>query len=71
MDPILFLKAQEICVTALIDMWAELFQLDDDGKDAMTIINELTNKNLAKLIVTRSTAHATCNVIRAHSLPHA
>ena len=32
MDLILFPKAQGICVTALIDMWAELHQLDDDGR---------------------------------------
>lgn len=53
MDLVLFPKAQGISVAALIDMWAELYQLNDDGKDAMTLINEFTTKKLAKLIVTR------------------
>ncbi|XP_054776858.1 probable disease resistance protein At5g66900 [Prosopis cineraria] len=53
MDLGLFPEDQKIPVTALIDMWAELYGFDDDGKMAMTIINKLVSLNLANLLVTR------------------
>lgn len=54
MDLGLFPEDQRIRVPALIDMWIELYKLDDeDGKKAMNIIHNLTNKNLANVIVTR------------------
>ncbi|XP_054823428.1 probable disease resistance protein At5g66900 [Prosopis cineraria] len=53
MDLGLFPEDQKIPVAALIDMWAELHKLDDDGKKAMTIINKLVSLNLANLLVTR------------------
>ncbi|KAK4262262.1 hypothetical protein QN277_027844 [Acacia crassicarpa] len=49
----LFPEDQKIPATALIDMWAELYKLDDDGKEAMNIINKLVSLNLANLLVTR------------------
>ena len=49
----LFPEDQRIPATALIDMWAELYKLDDDGKEAMNIINKLVSLNLANLLVTR------------------
>ncbi|BAT75548.1 hypothetical protein LR48_Vigan727s002900 [Vigna angularis] len=56
MDLGLFPEEQRIPVTALIDMWAELYRLDDDGKEAMTIINKLDSMNLANVMVARKNA---------------
>ncbi|XP_027348723.1 probable disease resistance protein At5g66900 [Abrus precatorius] len=56
MDLGLFPEDQRIHVPALIDMWAELYEPDDDGNRAMNIIHNLTNKNLVNLIVTRKVA---------------
>ena len=53
MDLGLFPEDQRIPVTALFDMWAELYGLDDDGLEAMTIINTLDSMNLANLLVAR------------------
>ncbi|XP_028779385.1 probable disease resistance protein At5g66900 [Neltuma alba] len=53
MDLGLFPEDQRIPATALIDMWAELYKLDDNGKEAMAIINKLVSLNLANLLVTR------------------
>ena len=53
MDLGLFPEDQRIPVAALVDMWAELYKLDNKGIDAMAIINKLTNRNLANVIVTR------------------
>ena len=38
---------------ALIDMWAELYKLDEDGVDAIAILQELTIRHLASLVMTR------------------
>ncbi|KAK7331122.1 hypothetical protein VNO77_25336 [Canavalia gladiata] len=56
MDLGLFPEDHRIHVPALIDMWAELYELDEDGKKAMNIIHNLTDKNLVNLIVTRKVA---------------
>ncbi|XP_057723165.1 probable disease resistance protein At5g66900 [Arachis stenosperma] len=53
MDLGLFPEDQRIPVTALIDIWKELYGLDDDGQEAMTIINILDSMNLVKLSVAR------------------
>ena len=53
MDLGLFPEDQRIPVAALIDMWVELYKLDEDGIDAMCIVHELNTRNLAHLIVTR------------------
>ncbi|KAK7263086.1 hypothetical protein RJT34_30670 [Clitoria ternatea] len=53
MDLGLFPEDQRIPVPALIDMWAELYGLDDDGKKAMDIIKKLDSMNLANLLVAR------------------
>lgn len=53
MDLGLFSEDQRIPVTALIDMWAELYGLDNDGIEAMAIINKLESMNLANVLITR------------------
>ena len=53
MDLGLFPEDQRIPVAALIDMWAELHNLDENGRNAMTIIHDLTIRNLINVIVTR------------------
>ncbi|KAJ1415232.1 Powdery mildew resistance protein, RPW8 domain [Sesbania bispinosa] len=52
----LFPEDQRILVSSLIDMWAELHKLDEDGRNAMTIIHDLTTRNLINVIVTRNVA---------------
>ncbi|RDY12879.1 putative disease resistance protein, partial [Mucuna pruriens] len=61
MDLGLFPEDQRIPVTALIDMWTELYRLDDDGIEAMAIINKLDSMNLAKVLVARKNASDTDN----------
>ena len=51
MDLALFPEDQRIPVAALIDMWAELYKLDDE--EAMAIINKLDSMNLANVIIAR------------------
>jgi len=53
MDLALFPEDQRIPVAALIDMWAELYGLDDDGIEAMKIINKLDSMNLANVLIAR------------------
>ncbi|GAU17402.1 hypothetical protein TSUD_232780 [Trifolium subterraneum] len=50
----LFPNDQTIPVTVLIDMWATLYNLDEDGTDAMDNVNDLSNVNLINVIATRS-----------------
>lgn len=61
MDLGLFPEDQRIPVTALIDMWAELYGLDNDGIEAMTIINKLHSMNLANVLIARKNANNTDN----------
>ncbi|XP_061363498.1 probable disease resistance protein At5g66900 [Gastrolobium bilobum] len=56
MDLGLFPEDQRIPVNALIDMWAELCGLDDDGREAMAIINKLDSMNLANVLIARKNA---------------
>jgi len=53
MDLAFFPEDQRIPVAALIDMWAELYGLDDDGIEAMKIINKLNSMNLANVFIAR------------------
>jgi len=53
MDLSLFPEDQRIPVTALIDMWAELYGLDNDGIQAMAIINKLHSMNLTNVLIAR------------------
>ena len=48
-----FPEDQRITVPALIDMWAELYDLDEYGIDAIANLHELTTRNLANLVRTR------------------
>ncbi|XP_062156398.1 probable disease resistance protein At5g66900 [Alnus glutinosa] len=49
----LFPEDQRIPVAALIDMWAELYELDQEGIDAIAKLHEITSRNLASLVVAR------------------
>lgn len=51
----LFPEDQRIPVAALIDMWAELYELDQEGIDAIAKLHEITSRNLASLVVARYT----------------
>jgi hypothetical protein len=53
MDLGLFPDDQRIPVTALIDMWAALYNLGEDGKNAMAIVHDLNTRNLINVIATR------------------
>lgn len=48
-----FPEDQRIPVIALVDMWVELYGLDEDGIDSVANIYELCFRNLATLIITR------------------
>ncbi|KAE9614333.1 putative winged helix-turn-helix DNA-binding domain, leucine-rich repeat domain, L [Lupinus albus] len=61
MDLGLFPEDQRIPVSALIDIWIEGYGLDDDGREAMDIINKLDSMNLANVLVGRKNASDTDN----------
>ncbi|XP_027348721.1 probable disease resistance protein At5g66900 [Abrus precatorius] len=61
MDLGLFPEDQRIPVNALIDMWAELYGLDDDGIEAMDTIKKLESMNLADVLVARKNTGDTDN----------
>ncbi|XP_059623805.1 probable disease resistance protein At5g66900 isoform X2 [Cornus florida] len=48
-----FPEDQRIPVTALMDMWMELYNLDEDGVCALANIHELSSRNLVNLVFTR------------------
>jgi hypothetical protein len=52
-DLALFPEDHRIPVAALIDMWTELYELDDNGIEAMEIINKLGSMNLANVLIAR------------------
>ncbi|KAM3709374.1 hypothetical protein ACJW31_02G167600 [Castanea mollissima] len=56
MDLGLFPEDQRIYAAALIDMWAELYELDEDGIHAIANLQELTTLNLASLVLARKDA---------------
>ncbi|KAF7828760.1 putative disease resistance protein [Senna tora] len=66
MDLGLFPEDQKIPVTALIDMWTVLYDLDDEGVEAMNIIYRLTSRNLANLLITRKVESNTDNFYNNH-----
>jgi hypothetical protein len=53
MDLALFPEDHRIPVASLIDMWTELYDLDDNGIEAMEIINKLGSMNLANIIIAK------------------
>ncbi|XP_058735739.1 probable disease resistance protein At5g66900 [Vicia villosa] len=55
-DLALFPEDHRIPVVALIYMWTELYELDDNGIEAMEIINKLSSMNLAHVSITRKNA---------------
>lgn len=48
-----FPEDQKIPVTSLIDMWAELYELDKNGVQAMSNLHKLCSQNLLNLVVRR------------------
>ena len=48
-----FLKDRRTYTTALIDMWAELYNLGEDGVDAIATLQELNIRHLASLVMTK------------------
>ncbi|GAU49138.1 hypothetical protein TSUD_191400 [Trifolium subterraneum] len=56
MDLALFPEDHPIPVAALIDMWTESYELDDNGIEAMEIINKLGSMNLAHVLIARKSA---------------
>ena len=53
MDLALFPEDQRIPVAALVDMWVELYGLDNDGIETVAIVNKLASMNLVNVLVTR------------------
>ena len=53
MDLASFPEGHRVTVPALIDMWAELYELDEHGNDAIYNLHELTTRNLVTLVRTR------------------
>nr|POE76890.1 putative disease resistance protein [Quercus suber] len=51
-----FFAEQRISAAILIDLWAELYELDEDGIHAIANLQELTIRNLANLEMTRKDA---------------
>ncbi|KAA8531757.1 hypothetical protein F0562_006526 [Nyssa sinensis] len=51
-----FPEDEKIPVAALMDMWVELYNLDEDGMDALTILHDLSDRNLVNLVFTRNDA---------------
>jgi hypothetical protein len=49
----LFPEDQKIRVAALIDMWSELYELDEDGIQVIANLCEISVRNLASLLLTR------------------
>ena len=46
-----FPEDQRIPAAILIDMWAELYELDEDGIHVIAHLRELTTRNLASLVM--------------------
>ncbi|XP_024639595.1 probable disease resistance protein At5g66900 isoform X3 [Medicago truncatula] len=59
LDMGLFPEDQRIPVTVLIDIWAEMYDLDEDGIKAMVIIHDLITRNFINVIATRQVATKT------------
>ncbi|KAL4644914.1 hypothetical protein ACB092_02G198400 [Castanea dentata] len=51
-----FPEDQRIPVATLIDMWVELYELDEDVIHAIANLQELTTRNLASLVMARKDA---------------
>ncbi|KAJ7951221.1 NBS-LRR disease resistance protein [Quillaja saponaria] len=66
MDLSLFPEDQKIPAAALIDMWVELHELDEDDGDVRIYINKLTTRNLADIVVTRRLADDLDNYYNYH-----
>ncbi|KAK4267309.1 hypothetical protein QN277_024107 [Acacia crassicarpa] len=68
MDLALFPEDQKIPVSALIDIWTELHNLDEQGIYAMTFIHKLTELNLAAGIIVRIVRRDVDNYYNNHFL---
>lgn len=68
MDLGLFPKNHMIPVTALVDIWVELYKQDEDGIDAMILVHHLTAMNLADMVVERRAGSDADNYYNNHFL---
>ncbi|CAI8609221.1 unnamed protein product [Vicia faba] len=68
MDLGLFFEEKKIPVAALIDIWTELKDLDDDNIDGMNFVHELDNMNLANIVVARKVTSHVDNYYNHHFL---
>ncbi|CAI8609222.1 unnamed protein product [Vicia faba] len=68
MDLGLFFEDKKIPVAALIDMWTELNNLDDDNIDGMNIVHDLDNLHLVNLVVAREVTSHVDNYYNHHFL---
>ena len=48
-----FPEDQRIPITALIDMWMELYECVENGLSALTKLHKLSNRNLVNLFIAR------------------
>ena len=58
-----FPEDQRIPAAALIDMWAELYELDEDGIQTIANLQELTIRNLASLVMARYAGFYLCTTV--------
>ncbi|XP_045786283.1 probable disease resistance protein At5g66900 [Trifolium pratense] len=66
MDLGLFFEDKEIPVAALIDMWTELYNLDDDNIEGMNFVHDLDNLHLVNLAISREAASHIDNYYNHH-----
>ncbi|KAL3526744.1 hypothetical protein ACH5RR_011400 [Cinchona calisaya] len=61
-----FPEDQRIPATALMDMWIELYNLDEDGVDTLVNLLELSNRNLINLVLKRKVGHDVTDYCKGH-----
>ena len=67
-----FPEDQRIPATALMDMWVELYNLDENGEDAIAILDELSNRSLVEQVIIRYCRFLTLywSIIYQHGMSH-
>lgn len=66
LDLCLFPEDQRIPATALLDMWVELYNLDEDGVDTLVNLLELSDRNLVNLVLKRKDGHDVTDYCKGH-----
>lgn len=61
-----FPEDQRIHATTLLDMWVELYNLDEDGMSALGILFELCSQNVVNLALARKDAPACLGLYNVH-----